>query len=797
MQRPSRTSRLARPHSPLSAAAERPAPPQKQAEVQAALEEGAARMASFERSESATPRTDTVFQRQRDKMEKEQAKLLAKLTRLRVEARADGVVVVAGGEWPSTSEQSLAVVQASEQRYQAVCRRIQVYEEHLLAASAKKASADTALDEAVSAAYRTTVLQQHPDKRKSGSQTDTLTFQRLRTAYETLHDGDLRRRYIKSYDHDQFLSERSAEAAAAAAASQEDSLRADRRKAGSGKSGKALALTGGVPNRCTCPVVSVVEGSDGAALLQWGCHRAQEYDVSGYELQGCLVGKARGPWVTLAEPLAQRTMRRELTGLQPGEWSFRVRAAALGGCGDWSMASEGMVLGGAVEDDPEAVARRRQEAQQRSVARKLEAQECARDNLTLWAQLNARRAPDALEQVARALSVARRAGLPVRASDAGLLQRADDALRELRLMSQNRQAMAEWRPLLRVLVRRALTDDTPEAARELRGIVEGASAEETLSNPGVRDTMHQLIKRLAADCRAYTAHEERVSRVLDVLHAAAQRNDLWSAEKVKELVDLAQGLSCALEKELMAAARRRSAEAREAQARAEAQAARELEQQKASQAQARLVQQARTRMALAQQLAAPQAAQGQARTPQQVDPVAPVAARPLAAPPAPAAALRPLAAASPRPAPPPPAATWTPSWTQRLDSVSVSGRSEFECPVCMDAFCSSEDKEPVSFACGHSVCAACLADLRLQHPKCTVCRQPFHPQAHIPVNVPLQAAALRDLAARAAAEQALKQPPVGEWRPAPPQSVVQQLGPKQAAVASPPRTAHELFPWLC
>jgi hypothetical protein len=555
---------------------------------------------------------------------------------------------------------------------------------------------------------RTQALQQHPDKRRSGSTADTLALQRLRTAYETLRDATLRRAYIDTFNHDKFIADQAAAQAAESAA------------ASSAPAGKALRLGAGVPNRCTCPAVTTV--ADGSVLLQWSCHRAAEFDVGGYEVQGSHIAghpPARGAWQQLTDPATHAPTSATVHGLTPGEWVFRVRAVAFSGGGDWSMASEGVLLGGEGASSPEAIARRAAEAAQRAAARKAEAQESARDNLHRWTSANARRAPDVLDQLARVMVASRRAGLPVVASDAALMQRAEDALKELRIAAVNRAAMAEWLPLLRELSRRAAT--SADAAEEFTALIERYSADDELKHPGVRDTTHQLLKRTATQAHAKLEDEALVERVVALLSAAASRSDVWGAHKLAELQGAADELAAARQSMVVAAARKRAAEMRReekerAKAAAERQAA-EARQTAAAAAQAEVNKQAAAAQARRAAAAAAKRAAEQARAAGAAPYSAPQPAVPT---PLPLTLLSASAAASASGSAPVTAAA---SASSSSSAPHSSALSDFDCPVCLDAFCLGDRKEPVTFTCGHSVCISCLDQLRASHRRCPSCRE--------------------------------------------------------------------------
>ncbi len=604
-----------------------------------------------------------------------------------------------GGEWASSAEEAKAHATKLAGEHAQLAGVVQFLSQRMAVAAKVRHGANAELDDTVGAAYKSAALAAHPDKRRSSSSADTLAFQRLRTAYDTLRDAELRRLYIDTLDHDAFIAQRAAAAAAEAAAAERE-----RGERSSAPAGKALRIGAGVPNRCTCPTVRVLGGdADAAALLQWACHRAAEFDVQGYELQGSRLQytapPTRGPWEQLAEPGTQLGCSVTVAGLQPGEWVFRVRACAYSGAGDWSMASEGVLLGGdAAGGDPAAAERRKAEAAQRAAARKAEAQEAARDNLSRWAAPAARRAADVLEQLSRAVAAARRAGLPARAADAALLQRCEDGLAELRDAAVNRAAMAEWRPTLRDLTKRAPAE--PEAAAALATLLAGLGAGDEAVHPGVADTAHQLLKRCACDAREKHAHDAAaVERVVELLQGAAARSDVWASHKLAELAQAAEELQAAhsalqLQRQrAAAAAARKAARERAAADAARAQAEARQAAEAAAAAERAKVAQARRDAAAAAQRAAFQSA------------VQPRPAVPAVAP-APYAEQQ---LAQPHPA--------------LQGGLPVGEHEEFDCPVCLEHFCSGERKEPVAFPCGHMVCMACLEQLKAAHPKCPSCRE--------------------------------------------------------------------------
>lgn len=646
-----------------------------------------------------TPRTDVVMRRrQLEKAEREVAKLQGKLSRLRADAckeLRDGANPL--GDWPTSLEEAKRAEAEQTQVAATAGRAAAILAHRINLATRAKEEANAKLDAAVSAAYKSAALKAHPDKRRGDSSADgTLAFQRLRTAYETLRDGSLRRSYIDTMDHDAFLAN---QATAVASAAAESAREAAGRRPTKGAPKGALRLEQGVPNRCTCPLVAVV--GDDTLLLQWSCNRIASHDLVGYELDGALRRGAAGrePWATLRAASAQQRTSTTLSGMAPGEWAFRVRAVSAVGPGDWSIASEGVLLG--KDDDPEDAARRALEAKQRAASRRAELQDSCRDTLARWSVASARGVPDALDKLSADVALARRSGLPSTASDGALLQRAENLLRELRAASATRAAMAEWRPLLRDLSRRAVLEDM--AAIQFRHLIQNFT--EVEDNAGVHDTAHQLIKRCGVDARASL---EACERVLPVLHTAAGRTDLWARGKIAELEEMAEGLQGMLESARIAAARRVAAAAKKAEkAQREAQARNAILDAQAMEAD----------LLRRQQLAAMELMQRQ-----KADAEAAVRAAQVQAA---ATAARPSHAAPPH----------------------VAGDSE-DCPICLEVW--STQTLPLAFPCGHLVCAHCTDKLRQSNScRCPTCRQPFSPQAQLPVNV-----AVRDHAMNLRSRQA-------------------------------------------
>jgi len=160
---------------------------------------------------------DDATRKQAERLEREGAKAESKVTRLRAQAKKDGVKLPAGAESPATSaecEELRKTVSAAYLPHAAKRRGLEAAMQH---ADRVRGNANKHLDDAVSAAYKTQALSSHPDKRRGAgsSHEDTLRFQRVRTAYETLRDADQRRDYIDTFDHDKFLGQQAAAAAAA------------------------------------------------------------------------------------------------------------------------------------------------------------------------------------------------------------------------------------------------------------------------------------------------------------------------------------------------------------------------------------------------------------------------------------------------------------------------------------------------------------------------------------------------------------------------------------------------------
>ena len=143
-------------------------------------------------------------QKQVERAAREIAKAEAKVTRLRAELKKHGCKLPADTkELPSTAAELTAVKEALSVAYgkHSVARR--ELDTHMRRADAVRDAANKALDDAVSAAYKTQALAAHPDKRRGAGSTheDTMAFQRLQTAYATLRDAEMRRAYIDTFDH--------------------------------------------------------------------------------------------------------------------------------------------------------------------------------------------------------------------------------------------------------------------------------------------------------------------------------------------------------------------------------------------------------------------------------------------------------------------------------------------------------------------------------------------------------------------------------------------------------------------
>ena len=680
-------------------------------------------------------------QKQAERVAREIAKGEAKVTRLRAELKKQGCKLPADTkELPSTVDELRKLKHELSVAYTKHSTERRILDAHMRRADAVREVANKALDDAVSAAYKTQALAAHPDKRRGAGSTheDTMQFQRLQTAYATLRDAEMRRAYIDTFDHgaaatlcarlltraaqfcskkqhsshvsrfaltarhthcaEKFLGQQAAAAAAAASA--------ESRAPGRKEAGAPLRLGGGTPNRCTCPVVSVV--SDSAVMLQWSCSGAYASDVYGYDVQGARLvpGSPAREWRQLAGAAEQATARLLSSGLFAGEWMFRARAVNHAGPGDWSMATEVVLVGDEGAADPEAAARRAADARAVAERRRKEAQDAARNALHRWTHPTARRSPDALDELSRALGAARRAGLPVAPADARLLQAGDDAVAELRASAAQRAAIGQWRPTLRQLSSEAPSDDA--AAARFVALVQGLEPAEL--DAAVRDHCHQLLKKCAGLARERCAGDARsLERVLPLMHAAAERTDIWAPGKIAELAAAAAALQKAIDTAQLVAARAQAAEQRRAakaeRAQAEAAAAKaEAAQQRSAHAEAARAEAARS--------AAAHVSAAQAK----------------------AAAFAPMVVAAPL------------------------QRDELDCPICLDTYCSGANKEPHAFGCGHLVCGACLEQLRaaMARHHCPTCREPFDPAARFGIAEEVRDAALRAL--RRAAAEALPPP---------------------------------------
>lgn len=140
-----------------------------------------------------------MTRKQAEKAEKAEAKLQSKLTALRAKAKKDGVKLPGNAELPATLAEAEALRQAVSAAYMAhsqVRRQLDLRMRH---ADNVRSEANKMLDDAVSAAYKSQALASHPDKRRGAESThdDTLRFQRVRTAYETLRDAEQRKAYVR------------------------------------------------------------------------------------------------------------------------------------------------------------------------------------------------------------------------------------------------------------------------------------------------------------------------------------------------------------------------------------------------------------------------------------------------------------------------------------------------------------------------------------------------------------------------------------------------------------------------
>ncbi|KAJ3180372.1 hypothetical protein HDU85_004077 [Gaertneriomyces sp. JEL0708] len=200
--------------------------------------------------------------------------------------------------------------------------------------------------------YKVLAVKLHPDKLAHPTEHDYQRFRDLQTAYQVLMDKELRRRYIQMMDHAAFLAtlpkpSKNADQEGVKPIIKRDHTRENYTYVQPTRTGDGhRRLTGGYPHQCTMPRVAdsiVVDGKRGHSrlLLAWNCASADDLQISRYELQ---IKQSVPPDDTDVDAYDQEwftlyvgAMKEYWTQiLDPGHYSFRVRAENRLGCGDWS-----------------------------------------------------------------------------------------------------------------------------------------------------------------------------------------------------------------------------------------------------------------------------------------------------------------------------------------------------------------------------------------------------------------------------------------------------------------------------
>ena len=156
------------------------------------------------RAELAAADAPASTQKQTERASRELGKAEAKVTRHRGEFKKERCKLPDGvTELPSTVDELRALRETLTVAYTNHSLARRRLDQNMQAADAVREAANKALDDAVSAAYKTQALAAHPDKRRGAGSTheDTMQFQRLQTAYATLRDAEMRRAYIDTFDH--------------------------------------------------------------------------------------------------------------------------------------------------------------------------------------------------------------------------------------------------------------------------------------------------------------------------------------------------------------------------------------------------------------------------------------------------------------------------------------------------------------------------------------------------------------------------------------------------------------------
>lgn len=378
---------------------------------------------------------------------------------------------------------------------------------------AKEAELDTTIFEIIKKAYRVLSLKVHPDRLANPTDEDTARFQELKEAYAVLSDSALRRKYLQSTDHEEFIRnfkpKTDNETHYESKADQQRASRAQQRAtasaAASAPDGTAAAapvfrLTGGVPHRCSRPEVvwqRVVNNNrgDSKVRIRWTCTDAENLAIKHYNVTMIVhpLGAGKSTTHNMGSVSAPEY---ESQALMPGLYDFTVVAVNEHAAGDPSLALRIHVA----DLEAERLEREREQEERAEARRKalldewerglssLENEQVARGRLSMT------RITELLKQLAELVSSMRKDDAPTE-----LFDRSNALHQKLSASRFIKMELATWRAVLQKNVKELTTGqgrpDNAGSEMATEAYYEWPSSEDLI--PAVRNLIFQTVCNLA------------------------------------------------------------------------------------------------------------------------------------------------------------------------------------------------------------------------------------------------------------------------------------------------------------